>query len=158
MWYGMARSGSFPKALATVHPKYKTPTNAILLELVVNAAVGLYVGFVFGPDIGFFLMTGLILVLAVSFAYIAANAAVFRLYWTEHRSEFNWILHFIFPVVSTLVLLYAIYKSFPLATPFDLAPIVDGAWLVLGIVLLFVLRARGNEEWLAKAGDSIAKA
>jgi amino acid transporter len=158
MWYGMARSGSFPKALAKVHPVFKTPTNAILLELVVNAAVGLYVGFVFGPDIGFFLMTGLILVLAVSFAYVAANAAVFRLYWTEYRSEFNWILHAVFPVASTLVLLYAIYKSFPLATPFDLAPIVDGLWLVLGIVLLFLLRARGNEEWLAKAGESIAKA
>ena len=158
MWYGMARSGSFPKALAKVHPKYKTPSNAILLELVVNAAVGLYVGYVFGPDIGFFLMTGLILVLAVSFAYVAANVAVVRFYWTEHRSEFNWILHAVFPVVSTLVLLYAIYKSFPLATPFDLAPIVDGLWLVLGIILLFVLRARGNEEWLERAGESIAKA
>ena len=29
-------------------------------RLVVNAAVGIYVGFVWGPDIGFFLMTGLI--------------------------------------------------------------------------------------------------
>ena len=158
MWYGMARSGSFPKALAKVHPVHKTPTNAILLELIVNAAVGLYVGYVFGPDIGFFLMTGLILVLAVSFAYILANAAVVRLYWTEHRSEFNWILHVVFPVVSTLVLLYAIYKSFPLATPFDLAPLVDGGWFVIGVILLLVLRARGNEDWLVKAGESIAKA
>jgi amino acid transporter len=158
MWYGMARSGSFPKQLATVHPVYKTPTNAILLEMIVNAAVGLYVGFVFKPDTGFFLMTGLILVLAVSFAYIAANVAVFRLYWTEHRPEFNPILHVVFPVASTLVLVYAIIKSFPLASPFDLAPIVDGLWLLLGIVLLIVLRARGNEDWLAKAGESIAEA
>ena len=30
MWYGMARSGSFPKQLAKVHPVHKTPTNAIL--------------------------------------------------------------------------------------------------------------------------------
>ena len=29
MWYGMARSGSFPKALAKVDPKFKSPTNAI---------------------------------------------------------------------------------------------------------------------------------
>ena len=108
MWYGMARSGSFPKQLAKVDPVRKTPINAILLEMVVNAAVGLYVGFVFGPDIGFFLMTGLILVLAVSYAYIFANVAVFRLYWTEYRSEFNWILHVVFPIVSSLVLLYAI--------------------------------------------------
>ena len=158
MWYGMARSGSFPKPLAKVDPVRKTPINAILLEMVVNAAVGLYVGFVFGPDIGFFLMTGLILVLAVSYAYIFANVAVFRLYWTEYRSEFNWILHVVFPIVSSLVLLYAIYKSFPLASPFDLAPIVDGGWFVVGIVILLVLRARGHEDWLAKAGESIAEA
>ncbi|HEY7938139.1 MAG TPA: APC family permease [Candidatus Limnocylindrales bacterium] len=158
MWYGMARSGSFPRQLAKVDPVHKTPTNAILLEMVVNAVVALYVGFVFGPDTGFFLMTGLILVLAVSFAYIFANVAVFRLYWTEYRSEFNVILHVIFPVVSTLVLLYAIYKSFPLASPFDLAPPVDGLWFLLGILILVVLRARGHEDWLAKAGESIAEA
>jgi amino acid transporter len=158
MWYGMARSGSFPKQLAKVHPVHKTPTNAILLEMVVNAVVGLYVGFVFGPSNGFFLMTGLILVLAVSVAYITANAAVFRLYWTQYRSEFNVILHVIFPVASTLVLLYAIYKSFPLSSPFDLAVPVDGLWFVLGVIVLLVLRARGNEDWLAKAGESIAEA
>jgi len=158
MWYGMARSGSFPKQLAKVHPVHKTPGNAILVQMALNIVAGLYVGFVFQPDTGFFLVTGLILVLAVSFAYIAANAAVFRFYWTEHRSEFNWILHAVFPVVSTLVLLYAIFKSFPLSTPFDLAPLVDGAWFVVGVVLLLYLRARGNEEWLLKAGESIAEA
>jgi amino acid transporter len=158
MWYGMARSGSFPKQLAKVHPVHKTPTNAILLEMVVNAVVGIYVGFVFKPDTGFFLMTGLILVMAVSFAYIFANAAVVRLYWVEHRSEFNVILHVVFPIASTVILLYAIYKSFPLASPFDLAPIVDGGWFLLGVVILIVLRARGNEAWLARAGESIAEA
>ena len=157
MWYSMARSGSFPKALATVHPKHKTPTNAILLQMALNIVAGIYVGLVWHPDIGFYLVTGLLLVLAVSVAYILANAAVFRFYWTEHRSEFNWILHFVFPVASTGVLLYAIYKSFPLATPYDLAPIVDGAWLVIGIVILVVLRARGNESWLTKAGASIGE-
>ena len=158
MWYGMARSGSFPKQLAKVNPKYKTPSNAIFLEMFVNAIVALYVGFVFGPDTGFFLMTGLILVLAVSVAYIAANVAVFRLYWTEYRSEFNVILHVVFPVASTLVLLYAIYKSFPLSSPYDLAPPVDALWFLIGVVILVVLYLRGNEDWLAKAGESIADA
>lgn len=157
MWYSMARSGSFPKALAAVHPQHKTPTNAILLQMVLNIVAGLYVGAVFGSDIGFFLVTGLMLVLAVSVAYILANVAVFRFYWTEHRDEFNWILHLVFPVLSTAVLLYAIYASFPLSTPYDLALIVDGAWFIVGVVLLFVLRARGNEEWLTRAGQSIGE-
>jgi amino acid transporter len=157
MWYGMARSGSFPKALAEVHPRHKTPTNAILLQMALNLVAGIYVGFVFQPDTGFYLVTGLLLVLAVSVAYIMANLAVFLFYWREHRAEFNWILHFVFPILSTGVLLYAIYKSFPLTTPFDLAPIVNVVWLAIGIVILIVLRARGNEEWLNKAGASIGE-
>lgn len=157
MWYGMARSGSFPKALGAVHPKHKTPTNAILLQMALNLVAGIYVGFVWQPDTGFYLITGLLLVLAVSFAYIMANLAVFLFYWREHRAEFNWILHFIFPIGSTAVLIYAIYKSFPLATPFDLAPLINGAWLLIGIVILLVLRARGNEDWLNKAGASIGE-
>ena len=60
----MARSGSFPKALAEVHPIHKTPTNAILLQMVLNLAAGLYVGYVFNPQTGFYLVTGLLLVLA----------------------------------------------------------------------------------------------
>ena len=157
MWYSMARSGSFPKALATVHPKHKTPTNAILLQMALNVAAGIYVGYVWDPQTGFYLVTGLILVLAVSVAYILANVAVFRFYWTEHRDEFNWIYHFVFPLFSTAVLLYAIYASFPLTTPFDIAPFVDGGWLLIGIAILVVLYFRGNEEWLNKAGASIGE-
>ena len=157
MWYSMARSGSFPKALAAVHPKHKTPTNAILVQMALNLAAGLYVGQVFTPQTGFYLVTGLLLVLAVSVAYIMANLAVFLFYWREHRDEFNWILHFAFPIASTLVLLYAIQQSFPLATPFDLAPIVNGVWLLVGVAILVVLRSRGNEEWLVKAGQSIGE-
>ena len=157
MWYSMARSGSFPKALAKVHPTHKTPTNAILVQMVLNLAAGTYVGIAWDSQTGFFLVTGLMLVLAVSVAYIAANIGVFVFYWRQMRSEFNWLLHFIFPVASTLVLLYAIYKSFPLSTPFDLAPIVNGAWFVIGVIILLVLRSRGNEDWLVKAGASLAE-
>ena len=157
MWYSMARSGSFPAALAKVHPEHKTPTNAILVQMILNLVAGTYVGLTWDPQTGFFLVTGLLLVLAVSVAYIMANLAVVVFYWNQVRSEFNWILHVVFPVLSTGVLLYAIYKSFPLSTPYDLAPIVNGAWLVIGVIILLVLRARGNEEWLVKAGASLAE-
>jgi amino acid transporter len=157
MWYSMAKSGSFPTALAKVHPVHKTPTNAILVQLVLNVAAGLYVGFVWDPQTGFFLVTGLLLVLAVSVAYLLANVAVFRFYWIERRDEFNWILHAVFPVASSAVLLYAIYESFPLTSPYDVAPFVAAAWLIVGIVILVALRARGNEEWLLKAGKAIGE-
>ena len=157
MWYSMARSGSFPAALAKVHPVHKTPSNAILVQMALNLVAGIYVGAVWDPQTGFFLATGLLLVLAVSFAYLMANLAVFLFYWREKRDEFNWVLHFVFPVLSSAVLIYAIYKSFPLVSPFDVAPFVAAAWLVIGIVILIALRARGREDWLDKAGQSIGE-
>ena len=158
MWYSMARSGSFPKALAKLHPTHKTPTNAILVQMFLNIGSGLFVGAVWGSDVGFFFATGIILVLAVTVVYIMANAAVFRFYWTEHRDEFNWLLHLIFPVFSTIVLIYACYRGFfdPFpADPFNLGPLVVGIWFLIGVALLLVLRSRGNEEWMLKAGQAL---
>ncbi len=157
MWYSMARSGSFPSALAKVHPVHRTPTNAILAQMILNLAVGIIGLILFSPDVSFFFFVGLVLVLGVTVAYLLANLAVFLYYWREKRDEFNWILHFVFPVVSSIVLIYAIYKSFPAADPYGYAPFLDGAWLLIGIAILFYLRARGREDWLDKAGKSIGE-
>ena len=160
MWYSMARSGSFPKAIAKVHPVHKTPTNAILAQLILNIAAGLFVGIVWGPETGFFFATGIVLVLAVTIVYVLANAAVFRFYWTEHRDEFNWLLHLIFPVFSSIVLIYASYRGFfdPFpADPYNLGPLIVGGWFLIGVILLLVLRSRGNEDWMLKAGQALGE-
>ena len=157
MWYSMARSGSFPSALAKVHPVHKTPGNAILVQMFLNIFMGIVGLILFTPDVSFFFFVGLVLVLGVTVAYLFANLGVFLFYWREKRDEFNWILHFVFPLVSSAVLIYAIYKSFPQPDPYVWAPALDGAWLVIGILILVYLRARGNEEWLNKAGASIGE-
>jgi amino acid transporter len=157
MWYSMARSGSFPSALAKVHPVHKTPGNAILVQMFLNIGMGIVGLILFSPDVSFFFFVGLVLVLGVTVAYLLANLGVFLFYWREKRDEFNWILHFVFPLVSSAVLIYAIYKSFPQPDPYVWAPALDGAWLVIGILILIYLRARGNEEWLNKAGASIGE-
>jgi amino acid transporter len=161
MWYSMARSGSFPKALAKTHPVYKTPVNAILVQMALSLGIGLIPGFMFGADVSFFFVDGLILVLGVTIVYLMANLAVFLFYRGEHRDEFNIFLHVIFPLIGSAVLIYAVYASFfptlP-AAPYVYAPIVDGIWLIIGIALLFYLRARGQEDWLLKAGEAIGEA
>jgi amino acid transporter len=157
MWYSMARSGSFPSALAKVHPVYKTPSNAILVQMFLNLGMGALGLIIFTPDVSFFFFVGLVLVLGVTVAYLLANLGVFLFYWREKRDEFNWILHFVFPLVSSAVLIYAIYKSFPQPDPYVYAPLLDGAWLLIGILILVYLRARGREDWLAKAGQSIGE-
>lgn len=166
MWYGMARSGSFPKALAKINPEYKSPTNAILLQMALSLVSALGVGWLLGPDRSFFLIDGLILVIGVTFVYIVANLAVWMFYRGEHRAEFNPLLHAVFPLVSSIVLVLAIWFTFfppegygsPPGEPYSYAPIIDTAWFLLGVAILLWMRARGQEEWLLKAGEAVAEA
>jgi hypothetical protein len=127
-------------------------------------ASGLIGGFVFDPDVSFFLIDGLILVLGVAFVYVMANIGVIRYYLTERRTEFNPLMHFVFPIVSSGVLLYAIALSFqPFCSticpgsPYKWAPVVDGLWLLLGVLVLLYMRARGREGWIRNAGAALGE-
>ena len=154
MWYGMARQGALPKVVATVDPKRKTPTVAILIQFVMSMGLALGVGFYLGPDITFFFLTGLTLVLAVIFVYTMANLGVILYYWRERRSEFNWFFHFILPFATAGVLAYSVVKAFqPFPPdPYKYAPFIVGGWMLVGIAVMIYLKVKGKEEWLAKAG------
>jgi amino acid transporter len=157
MWYRMGQSGVLPKAVGTVHPVRKTPTVAIHIQFALSVLLGLVAAAIWGPDKIFVLTVGFVLVIGVIFVYVMANIGVVLYYWRERRQEFNWILHFVFPVGTSLILIYSLYASFnPFpAAPYNLSPFIVGAWLAIGIGVLIVLRLRGNEEWLAKAGEIV---
>jgi len=95
----------------------------------------------------------------VIFVYVVANLGVVAYYWRERRSEFNWFLHFIFPVGTSIVLIYSLYKSFnPFpAHPYNYSPFIVAIWFVIGIGVLFWLKMRGDEGWLEKAGAVISE-
>jgi len=154
MWYGMGRQGALPKAVAYVNPKRKTPDVAIAIQFVMALILGIPVAFYLGPDVNFFFLLGLTLVLAVIFVYTMANLGVFLHFWRERRSEFNWFWHFLVPFCTAGVLAYSVVKSFqPFpAAPYKYAPFIVGAWMLVGVAILIYLKAKGKEEWLAKAG------
>jgi len=157
MWYRMGRAGVLPAAFATVNAKRQTPTVAIHAQTILNIALGLGAAAIWGPDKIFVFSVGFVLVLGVIFVYVMANIGVVLYYWRENRKEFNPILHFIFPVGTSLILLYSVYASFnPLpAPPYNVTPLVVGIWLLLGVAVLVALRLRGNESWLQKAGEIV---
>lgn len=155
MWYAMARSGSLPKVLTKVHPVYRTPVNTIILQWLVNLVTGLVLLWWLGSVNGYF-YESFVLALAVIVVYGMGNIGVFFLYWRQYRSEFNIFYHVVFPLLSLAALGWLTYELF---NPFPAPPIVYalptiGAWLLLGIVILVVMRARGKEEWLTRAGES----
>jgi amino acid transporter len=159
MWFGMGRSGVFPASFGKVDPVRKTPTTAVTAQLILSLALGLALPLWLNPLEVFLLSIGYTLVLAVIFVYVIANVAVIVYYWREARDEFNWLFHFIFPVGTSLVLIYSVYKAFyPLPVhPYNWSPFIAGGWLIVGVVILLVMRARGNEAWLKKAGDVIGE-
>jgi amino acid transporter len=116
--------------------------------------IGLGVGFYLGPDVTFFLLVGLTLVLAVIFVYVMANLGVVLYYWRERRSEFNVFFHFLLPFCTSGVLAYSVVKSFEPwpADPYRYSPAIVGGWMLIGIGILIYLKRSGKEEWLAKAG------
>ncbi len=155
LWYAMARSGSLPKMLSRVHPVYRTPVNTIILQWLVNLVTGLLLLWWLGAVNGYF-YESFVLALAVLIVYAMGNVGVFFLYWRQYRSEFNIFYHVIFPVLSLAALVWLGYELF---NPFPTPPLVYalptiGIWLLIGVVILIVMRARGKEEWLTKAGES----
>ncbi len=96
------------------------------------------------------------LALAVILVYAMGNVGAFLLYWRQYRSEFNIFYHAVFPLLSLAALGWLAYELF---NPYPAAPVsyaipTVGIWLLLGIVILGAMAARGKEEWLTKAGES----
>jgi len=90
--------------------------------------------------------------------YIAVNVAVIGFYLGERRDDFNVVKHLVVPILGVVAMIPAFLSVLGgLTIPIlnielgsltgDLvwvAPLV-GAWMLIGIVLYFVLRARSPE-------------
>jgi len=157
IWFGMGRTGALPRSFGKVHPVRKTPTTAITVHLVLTLLLGLGGGFLLGPDTIFILVLGYVLVIAVIVVYVLANLGVVLYYWREQRAKFNWLLHALFPIGTSIILIYSLFKSFdPIPpAPFGFAPLIVGVWLVIGAVILVIFKVRGNTEWMKLAAQSV---
>lgn len=154
-WYGMARSGSLPAALAKVHPIRKTPDNAIHLMVGCQLISGALC-VAFGP--GKVLPTwALTLTLGLIVTYLLANAGVIKYYTGEARAEFSIVKHVVWPVISSGAVLYVGYRSVVPLTDDNArrAVILFIVYTALGAACLVYLKATGRERWLTKAGQAM---
>lgn len=151
----MARSGALPASLSKVHPKYRTPSNAIITQTVVNVVLGLILPLFIGVA-NVYNVTGTWFTFALAFVYVTANVGLFAFYRREHRDEFSWGKHLIVPALGSIMLLVVVYFSVnPLpAWPVALAPFVVLAWLAVGVVILAVIYRGERAKLLNAAGIS----
>lgn len=50
VFYAMGRARSLPAALEYIHPRFRTPVNAILLQTFITLTIGIAIGFWIGLD------------------------------------------------------------------------------------------------------------
>lgn len=143
--FAMGRIKALPGALGQTN-RFRVPGLAIILMLILGIGITLWVGLVYGPTLAFAFI-GAILTVPLLLVYMATCLSVPFFYWREHRDEFNVARHVILPALPFILLGVVIYFQFvPLpAAPFNQVGLIDGAWLLLGIIVVVLLSVRAPQ-------------
>ena len=160
--YALGRVGILPRALANVHPRFKTPYIAVHIQGALGIAVALILGFALQGPLNAFALLGTIATIVIVFIYILTNLANLVFYMRERRDELNPILNVAVPILGILIFIPVLLAAFGrdfgglgiagLTPPANAAPWVVIAWFVFGLVVfvLYRVRAPGRIEETAK--------
>ncbi|HET7338267.1 MAG TPA: APC family permease [Candidatus Dormibacteraeota bacterium] len=156
--FALGRVGILPRALATVHPRFKTPSMAIHVQGALGLVIAIGLGFALyntgssGTPLNAFALLGTVATLVIVCIYILTNVANVVFYLRHQRDEFNVVWNLIVPVVGTLIFIPVLVASFGidfgglgivgLTPPASAAPAVVGVWMLIGVVLYFYLASR----------------
>jgi amino acid transporter len=149
--FAMGRSGTLPKYLGHVHPRWRSPSKAILVFFGLGTVLTLVGGYTWDP-VTAYAVFGTVLTVCVLPIYFVAALACPVYFLRYRRSEFNVLLHLIVPVLGAVLLIPAFFAgagipvfSFAsaLSWPLSLAGPIVGVWYVIGIgVMIYLLRRR----------------
>jgi amino acid transporter len=150
--------GVLPRALATVHPRFKTPSTAIHVQGALGIVIAVGLGFALynsgsSPSpLNAFALLGTVATLVIVGIYILINAANAVFYLRVQRSEFNVVWNLIVPVVGILIFIPVLVASFGidfgglgivgLTPPASYAPAVVLVWMLIGVAVYFYLASR----------------
>jgi amino acid transporter len=149
--YALGRVGLLPRALAAVHPKFKTPYVAVHVQGALGIAIALILGFALGGPLLAFALLGTIATLIIVCIYILTNLSNIVFYMREHRDEMNPLLNIVVPVIGIVIFIPVLLASFGidfgglgiagLTAPANAAPWIVLAWLVIGAAVFFYVNA-----------------
>jgi basic amino acid/polyamine antiporter, APA family len=139
IFFVMARDGLLPKAVAAIHPRFRTPA---AMTMVVGFVVALVAGFVPLPD-------SLNLVnLGTLSAFTLVSIGVIILRYAQPDRPRGFRAPFV-PVLPALAAICAVFLALLGAQPLTL--IAFGIWLVIGVVIYFAYGYRNSEEAKARS-------
>jgi amino acid transporter len=141
--YKVAHDGLLPRWVAWLHPLRLNPVTAIIAICTIGLVSGLLLGFTMTPLVAFgFLGTLDALFVMIVYALVCIASIVFFL--RKRRAQFNVLRHLVSPVIGTIMIgvVFVFLLIAPASPPLNVIPFVVLAWVVLGIVMLYVLRMR----------------
>lgn len=135
--FSMGRDGFMSNRLGTTSPRTSSPAMAVAIVMIITFAIVL--GWSRAPGINgasLFGFLGTIGVFLILVAYILTNVGAIRFFVARRLWTWQWII----PVAAILVLGYTLYSNlYPVpAAPYNIFPYVALAWLVIGLVIVFV--------------------
>ena len=170
--FALGRVRLLPRWFAVLHETHRTPMNAVHFQGILGIGLAVVLGLLFqsqgrplGGPLTTYVWIGYSLGLLFAAMYVAVNLAVIGFYYRERRSEFSPIKHLVIPILGILLLIPAFLgvlggltiplfdiKLDPLASPYDVVPLIVLVWMILGVVAYFVLRSRSPDA-LTRVGD-----
>ena len=150
-WYALGRIKLFPPVFAHTHRRHSSPVFGIAVQGLLTVVVALPLALGYGPVTAFELLATILTAVMVCI-YVAINLSSIGYYLRRQRSEFNWLLHFVFPIIGSVILIpvfasavgigSSVFKFVsPLPYPLSMAGIIVGIWFFIGIVYLGYLLA-----------------
>ena len=123
--FAMARDGKLPKALARVHPRFKTP----YVSTIAVAIVSLLVGVFFADRVD---DLSLVVNFGALTSFVLLHLSVIRHYILRERSR-DWLRHLLLPLAGLAIIVYVLYEM-------DRAAKILGlCWIALGLLYFTAL-------------------
>jgi amino acid transporter len=147
--FALGRVGILPRALAQIHPRYKTPYIAVHVQGALGIVLAIVLGFALGGPLLAFALLGTIATLVIVLIYILTNLSNLVFFWREQRAELNPIWNVVVPIVGTLIFIPVLLAAFgidfgglgitPLTAPANAAPWIVLVWLAIGAIVFVYL-------------------
>ena len=156
-WYAMGRIRLFPSFFAHIHPRYRSPDVAVVVQFVAGVFLTLWLGAKYGPFPVAFVLVATINVAIIIAIYMLTNLSCLMYYARERRHEFNVLLHAVIPLAGIAVFVPAFFTAVgigksvfsfvtKLPAPYTLVGPVDGIGMAVGVVYLIYLYLRHPER------------
>ncbi len=158
--YSLGRDGILPRAMARVHPTRQSPYVAASVQAGFSVILGLIFGYlIFGDPATTYGYFGGLGTLAVLFVYIFINVSVFLYFYRKERENFSFVRHALIPLVATAAVCLPIRGLlYPVPDPpYNLWPYLLAAWVLIGLVVLFVI-SRRRPDLLEAMGHAFSEA